>query len=480
VPDCAAGRRRNDHGKRATTLFEEEPAARISRMIDSHSIFLLVSALAAVVALIALIAVFRVNPFIVIFVTSLGLALAARMPAATIVKSFETGVGNTLGHVAVVVGLGTMLGKMLAESGGAERIAETLIAVFGEKRLPWAMMLAGIVIGLPVFFEVGFVLLMPLAYTVARNTGKSLVLVGLPMFAGLSVVHGLVPPHPAALIAVTAYGADIGRTIGYALLVGVPAAILAGPMYAKLIAPSIQLPEHNPIAEQFLERAPGRKLPSFAVSLSAILLPVALMMIGSWADAFTPRASAANATLRFLGNADIALLAAVIVSFFMLGTLRGFDRETILKFSNECLAPTANITLLVGAGGGFGRILQDSGVSNVFVALALRMNVPVLLLAWIVAALIRVATGSSTVAMTTAAGIVAPIALSLPSPHPELLAVATGAGALIFSHVNDGGFWLVKEYCNMSVAQTLKTWTVCETIISVSGLGLAMALTYVS
>jgi gluconate:H+ symporter, GntP family len=448
-------------------------------LIDSHSLFLLTSAIVSIVVLILLIAVLRVNAFIALLMTSLGLAIAAQMPVATVVKSFEVGVGNTLGHIAVVVGLGTMLGKMLAESGGADSIARTLINISGEKRLPWAMMLAGLIVGLPVFFEVGFVLLMPLAYTVARRTGKSLVLVALPMVMGLSVVHGLMPPHPAALIAVVAYNADIGKTIGYALLIGIPAAVLAGPLYSKWIAPKIELPARNPMAEQFVDHDETRDLPGFWTSTGVILLPVVLMMAGSWADAFTQHGSVANGVLKFCGNADIALLIAVIASFIALGTLRGFDRDRILKFSNECLAPTANITLLVGAGGGFGRILQDSGVSGVLINVALHAHIPILLLAWMMATLLRVATGSSTVAMSTAASIIAPIALHVAGVRPELLALATGAGALGFSHVNDGGFWLVKEYFNMSVSETLKSWTVGETIISFTGLGLALALSAV-
>ena len=426
-------------------------------MIDSHSLFLLASAVVAVAALIALIAVVRVNPFVALLATSLGLALAVGMPASTVVKSFETGVGNTLGHIAIIVGLGTMLGKMLAESGGADGIARTLIEVSGEKRLPWAMMLAGLIVGLPVFFEVGFVLLMPLVFTVSRRTGKSLMLVALPMVVGLSVAHGFLPPHPAALIAVVVYNADMGRTIGYALLVGIPAAVVAGPLYARWIAPKIRLPLNNPMADQFLDHDPDRSLPGFGVSVMVILLPVIFMMIGSWSDTFAAKGSGVNATLKFCGNADIALLFGVIVSFLLLGTMRGFDRQTILKFSNESLAPTATITLLVGAGGGFGRVLQDSGVSNVLVSLALHAHIPILLLAWMMATLLRIATGSSTVAMSTAAAIIAPIALHISGVRPELLAIATGAGALGFSHVNDGGFWLVKEYFNMSVAQTLKS-----------------------
>jgi len=447
-------------------------------MTDHHAAFLLISALLAVVVLIVLIARFKINAFIVLFGISLALAMVSGMPLPSIVKSFETGVGNTLGHIAIVIALGTMLGKMMAESGGADRIAHTLIQVFGEKRVPWAMVAVGFIVGLPVFFEVGFVLLVPIAFNVARRTGTSLVLVGLPMVAGLSVVHGLVPPHPAAMLAVTAYNADIGRTIFYAVLVGIPTAIIAGPLYAKFIAPRIRLSEENPIAAQFIEERPTTNLPSFGLTLATILLPIALMLIGSWADKFSAPQSTANNVLRLLGGADIALFAGVIVSFITLGKMRGFSRETILKFSNDCLAPTALITLLVGAGGGFGRILQDSGTSQAIIELALRAHISILLSAWLVAALVRLACGSATVALTMAAGIVAPLAAQT-GVRPELLVIASGAGSLVFSHVNDGGFWLVKEYFNMSVADTIKTWSVCETIISVVALLLTLALSAV-
>lgn len=439
-------------------------------MVDPHSIFLLAATLIAVVCLILLIAVFKLNPFITLFLVSLGLALVVGMPPALIMHSFETGMGSTLGHIAIVVALGTMLGKMMAESGGADQIAHTLIGFFGEERVHWAMMAIGLIVGLPAFFEVGFVLLIPIAFTVARQTRTSLILVGIPMVAGLSVVHGLVPPHPAALLAVTIYQADVGRTILYALLIGLPTAILAGPLFAKLIAPRIQLQMDNPMAEEFVEHGAERSLPGFSLTLFTILLPVFLMLVGSWADALSPAGSAANEALHLAGNDDMALLIGVLLSFITLGRLRGFTRETILRFSNECLAPTATITLLVGAGGGFGRVLQDSGVSQAIVQVALTVHVPLLLLAWLLAALMRLATGSATVAMSTAAGIVAPIALHATGVRPELLAIATGAGSLIFSHVNDGGFWLVKEYFNMSVAETIKSWSICETIIAVAGL----------
>ncbi len=444
-------------------------------MVDPHSIFLLAATLAAVVCLIVLIAVFKLNPFITLFLVSLGLAIGTGMPPASVMHSFESGMGATLGHIAIVVALGTMLGKMMAESGGADQIAQTLIGFFGEKRVHWAMMVIGLVVGLPAFFEVGFVLLIPIAFTVARRTQTSLLLVGIPMVAGLSVVHGLVPPHPAALLAVTIYKADVGRTILYALLIGLPTAILAGPLFAKFIAPRVHLQSDNPMAADFVEHGAERSLPGFGLTVFTILLPVFLMLIGSWADSIAAPGSIVNQALHLAGNDDMALLIGVLISFFTLGRLRGFTRDTILRFSNECLAPTATITLLVGAGGGFGRVLQDSGVSQAIVHIALSIHVPLLLLAWTLAALMRLATGSATVAMSTAAGIVAPIALHSAGVRPELLAIATGAGSLIFSHVNDGGFWLVKEYFNMSVAETLKTWSICETIIAVAALLFTLA-----
>ncbi|ESS37154.1 Gluconate transporter family protein [Burkholderia cenocepacia KC-01] len=444
---------------------------------------LLVFTLIAIAALILMIARYKIYPFLVLIIVSLGLGLVVGMPMDKIVKSFETGTGGTLGHIAIVVGLGTMLGKMMAESGGAERIATTLIDWFGEKNIHWAMMFVAIIVGLPVFFEVGFVLLIPIAFNVAKRTGKSLLVVGLPMVAGLSVVHGLIPPHPAALLAVQQYGADIGKTIAFGLVVGVPTAIIAGPLFALMISKFVKLPENNPLASQFVDsRTDGgkRELPSFGITLFTILLPVVLMLVGSWADlVFTPK-SLPNNLLRFAGNSDVALLIAVLVSFWTFGAKQGFNRDQIQKFCGECLAPIAGITLIVGAGGGFGGVLRDSGISQQIVETAKHAHLSPLLLGWFVAALMRLATGSATVAMTTACGIVAPIAAaSGASVRPELLVLATGSGSLIFSHVNDGGFWLIKEYFGMTVGQTFKTWSLLETIISVLGLSFTLLLSVV-
>jgi GntP family gluconate:H+ symporter len=436
---------------------------------------LLIYALGAVVALIVLIARFKLHPFIALILASLAMGVAAGMPAAAAVKAFQDGVGNVLGFIAVVVGLGTMLGKLMAESGAATRIATTLIGLFGERRVHWAMMFVAFIVGIPVFFQVGFVLLIPLVFTIARRTGLSLIKIGIPLVAGLSVVHGMLPPHPAAMLAVTAYNADVGLTILYGILVGLPTAALAGPIFASWVAPRITLPADNPIADQ-LGGESTQEMPSFAISIFTVLVPVILILLATTADLFLPDASSARSVLHFVGQPIVALLLALLFSFWSLSRARHFTKEEVLKFCNDCLAPTATILLVIGAGGGFNAVLVQSGVGRAIAAIAVGSHASPLLLAWIVAALIRVATGSATVAMTTAAGIVAPIAIATPGTNAELLVLATGAGALMLSHVNDAGFWLVKEFFNMTVPQTLKTWTVAETIIGVAGLVFTLLL----
>ncbi|OLC11520.1 MAG: permease DsdX, partial [Gemmatimonadetes bacterium 13_1_40CM_66_11] len=408
---------------------------------------LLLLALAAVVVLIVLIARFKLHPFIALITVSLALGIVAGMPLGGVVKAFQDGVATVLGFIAIVVALGTMLGKMMAESGAAARIATTLIARFGEQRVHWAIMFVGFIVGIPVFFQVGFVLLIPLVFTIARRSGLSLVKIGIPLVAGLSVVHGMMPPHPAAMLAVVAYKADIGRTIAYAILVGLPTAALAGPIFASWIAPRIALPAENPVAAQFTGGTP-REMPGFGISLFTVLLPVILMLCASAADVALDSGSTLRSALDFVGGPIVALLLALQFSFWSLGYRQHFTRDQILKFANDCLAPTATILLVIGAGGGFNRVLVESGVGQAIADVALGSHASPLLLAWTVAALIRVATGSATVAMTTSAGIVAPIAAVTPGAHAELLVLATGAGSLVLSHVNDSGFWLIKEFFN--------------------------------
>ena len=439
---------------------------------------LLLSALVAVSALVVLIARFKLHPFVALISVSLALGVAVGMPPGAAVKAFQDGVGNTLGFIAIVVGLGTMLGKMMAESGAATRIATTLIALFGEPRVHWAIMVVAFIVGIPVFFQVGFVLLIPLVFTIARRTGMSLVKIGIPLVAGLSVVHGLLPPHPAAMLAVSAYDADVGRTILYGMLVGLPIASLAGPIFAAWIAPRIVLPAANPLARQ-LEGESVQEMPGFGISLFTVLIPVILMLVASVADITLDPESSMRSAAHFVGHPIVALLLALLFSFWSLGRPRGFTREAVMKFCNDCLGPTATILLVIGAGGGFNQVLVQSGVGGAIAHVAIGSHASPLILAWMVATLIRVATGSATVAMTTAAGIVAPIAAAIPGTNAELLVLATGAGSLMLSHVNDSGFWLIKEFFNMTVPQTLKTWTVAETIIGVAGLGITLLLSLV-
>ncbi|HUF30492.1 MAG TPA: GntP family permease [Gemmatimonadaceae bacterium] len=436
---------------------------------------LLIYAFVAVVALIVLIARAKLHPFIALVTVSLGLGVATGMPLGTAVQAFQDGVGRTLGFIAIVLGLGTMLGKMMAESGAATRIANTLIDLFGERRVHWAIMIVAFIVGIPVFFQVGFVLLIPLVFTIARRTGISLVKIGISLVAGLSVVHGMLPPHPAAMLAVNEFEADVGLTILYGLLVGLPTAALAGPIFATWIAPRIVLPAENPLARQ-LEGESVQDMPGFGISLFTVLIPVFLMLLASAADITLDPASSVRAGLHFVGHPIVALLLALLFSFWSLGRPRRFTREEVMKFCNDCLGPTATILLVIGAGGGFNQVLVQSGVGRAIAEVAVGSQASPLILAWLVAALIRVATGSATVAMTTAAGIVAPIALATPGTNAELLVLATGAGSLVLSHVNDSGFWLIKEFFNMTVPQTLKTWTVAETIIGIAGLGFTMLL----
>lgn len=435
-------------------------------MTTTFALCLLVGAILAIVGLISRL---KLNPFIALLTISILIALIAGMPPGKVVASFEAGAGHVLGHVGTVIALGTMLGKMLTESGGADRIAHTIAQRAGPGRVDWAMMVIGLLVGLPVFFEIGFVLLIPIAFVLAARTNTPLLRVALPMGAALSVTHALIPPHPAALLAVSAYHADIGRTILLGIVIGTPIAILAGPVFGRFAAARVPLTEHNPLAEQFVRSEPPENMPGFAITVATILLPVVLMLMGSSVDHIAAPGRLRTA-LEFLGNTDIALLVATLLSFWLLGTARGFSRETVLKFTNESLAPTALIMLLVGAGGGFGRVLVDSGVSKAITDAALGIHMPLLVLGWLLAVIVRVAAGSATVAMATASSIMGPILLRGGGVAPELMVLATGAGSVAFGPLNDAGFWQIKEYLGLTVTQTVKTWSVLETLIAVFGL----------
>jgi GntP family gluconate:H+ symporter len=435
----------------------------------------LIYAAISIVGLIILIARFKLNAFLGLILASLSVGILSGLQLTDIAKAFQEGVGSTLGFIAVVVGLGTMLGKMLAESGGAEVIAETFIRWLGPKRLDWTMLVVAFVVGLPVFFGVGLVLLVPILFTLVRHTGKPLLLLGIPLVAGLSASHGLIPPHPGPMIAIEKLGADVGKTILYALLVGFPSAIVAGPLFARWITPRITI-RSGGIAQHLTATRQHAQRPGFGITLFTILLPVLLMVGATFADLLLPKGNQLRAAAAFLGTPLTSMTIAVLFSFYSFGKTCGFDRQQISKFTEECVGPAASIFLVVGAGGGFSKVLDYSGADEAIAALAQGANVSPLLLGWIVAALIRVAVGSATVTITMTAAILAPVAVSVPGTNLELLVIAMGAGSLILSHLNDGGFWFVKEYFNLTVPETLKTWTVLETIISVIALFFVLVL----
>lgn len=442
----------------------------------SHHASLLAFALFAVVGLVVLIARFKVNSFVALILASLFVGLTSGMDLLEIGNGFQNGVGKILGGIAMIVGLGTLLGKMLAESGGAEVVAQTLIRTMGERRLTWAMMLVAFMVGIPVWFAVGLVLLVPILFTVARETKTPLLVLGIPLVAGLSVTHGLVPPHPGPMVAIGALKADVGRTILYSLIVGLPTAIAAGPLCARWLAARHEVSLDGGPAAQLVSQARRANLPGFGLTLLTILLPVALMLMSTGADVTLSKENPWRRWLDFAGHPLVAMTVAFLFSCWSFGFARGFNRDQILKFSNDCVGPVASTLLIVGAGGGFNGVLIASGVGDAIAAMVKNLSVSPLILGWFAAALIRVATGSATVAITAAAGILAPIVAVKSGTNVELLVLSMGAGSLTVSHVNDGGFWFVKEYFNLTVTQTLKTWTVMETVISIVALVLVLAL----
>jgi gluconate:H+ symporter, GntP family len=443
---------------------------------------LIIAAVVGIAIIIALITWLKVHPFLALAIGAVGVGVGAGLAPSAAVTSFSTGFGGTMAGVGILVGFGAMFGKLLADSGGADRIVDSLVSRSTTRSLPWVMALIGALIGLPMFFEVGLVLLIPVIILVARRSGLSLIRVAIPALAGLSVMHGLVPPHPGPLVAVTTLGANLGLTLALGVLVAIPTVIIAGPLFSKFAARWVDVPVPG-LFETALDKGldvRSLKRPSFLVTLSGILLPVVLMLARSIADAVAPGSKQPiNATLDFLGTPMIALGLAVIYAMIVFGRGGGMDRAAVSKSLSDSLPPIAGILLIVGAGGGFKQVLIDTGIGTVIANAVTGSSISVLVLAWFVAALIRVATGSATVATVTAAGILAPVAASLGGTDVSLMVLAIGAGSLFLSHVNDAGFWLVKEYLGTSVGQTLKTWTIMECLISVTGLAGVLLLNIV-
>jgi GntP family gluconate:H+ symporter len=484
--------------------------------VDSSDTQLIIAAVLGIAAVVVLITWLKVHPFLALILGAAVLGTVGGLAAEDTVVSFQGGVGATVGSVGLLIALGAMIGGLLAESGGADRIVSAFVDHVSTRRLPWAMGGVAALVGIPLFFEVGVVLLVPIVLLVARRTSLPVLLVGIPALAGLSVLHGLVPPHPGPLVAIEALGADLGRTLLFGLIVSIPCVILAGPVFGTWISKRIDLPipatveggpaggarpadddggpgpshvgadlsdpvegEQRAAVATSSGTATSLRQPRLVATIVTVLLPVGLMLLRAIGELVLDEGNRLRSILDVAGTPVVALMAGVILAMFTLGVAVGYDRERISGILGGSLPGIAGILLIVAAGGGFKQVLVDAGVGDLVGRAAEDLSINTLVLGWLVAVGIRLATGSATVATITAAGIVAPLAGDLSSSGVALLALAIGAGSLFFSHVNDAGFWLVKEYFGMTVGQTIKSWSVMETIISVVGLLGVLALSVV-
>ena len=466
---------------------------------DAHDARVLIAAAIGIGIVVALIVAFKMHAFLALTIGALFVGLSSGIALQKVTGSYETGVGGVLGYVGVLIGLGAILGKLLADSGGADRVVDTILR--GKPAtLPWKMALIAAIIGIPMFFEIGLVLLIPVVMLAVHRIKGPALRLGIPALAGLSVLHGFVPPHPGPLAAIAILHANVGLTLALGLLIAVPCVIVAGPLFGQLSAKWVPIgaagaafavtgthgEEHAPVTHgphgEVVSRAQdpnATSTPSFAITLVTILAPLVLMLIKAAADVLLPPTAPLRPLLDFIGDPVFALLAAVLLGMVTFGVSVGFNAAMLSRKIGASLTPIVSVLFIVGAGGGLKQVLVDGGTGTAIAKVAIAASLSTILLGWIVAALIRLATGSATVATVTAAGIVAPLAAHLTQSHLSLLVLAIGAGSLIFSHVNDAGFWLVKEYFGLSVGQTMKTWSLMETIISVMGLGLTMLLSTV-
>lgn len=417
----------------------------------------------------------KMSPFLSLLIVAIVAGLLLGMHPDALLKSIEAGVGSTLGGggLALIICLGAVLGKILEVSGAAEKIASQLIKNFGEKNIQWALLLTGFLVGIPLYYNAGFVILVPLVFTLARKTGLPLLYIAIPMAASLSTTHCFLPPHPGPVVLVSAFKANMGKVLLYGLFIAIPAVIIAGPLLGRRLqkinvdVSGFFLAEQNP-AEKKLPPA----LPSFLIAL----LPVILITLSVIASNFLPN-GLFKTFLLFIGNSTIALLLAVLLAIYYFGIRKNISMETCMKWMTDAIAGIAMIVLIITAGGVFRQVLTDSGTGNYIAAFASKWNMPPLIFAWIVTALLRVSIGSATVAGITAAGIVSPLVTS-GAVSAELMVLSVGAGSVFGSHINDSGFWMFKEFFRLSLKQTFLSWTVMETIISVIGLIGVLVLNY--
>ncbi|WP_437612382.1 gluconate transporter [Erwinia sp. V71] len=408
----------------------------------------------------------KLNGFVSLILVALAVGIMQGMPVDKVISSIKAGVGGTLGGLALIMGFGAMLGKLLADCGGAQRIATTLIDKFGPKHIQWAVVLTGFTVGFALFYEVGFVLLLPLVFSIAASARVPLLFVGVPMAAALSVTHGFLPPHPGPTAIATLFNADMGKTLLFGTLLGIPTVILAGPVYARFLK-SIDKPIpqglYNP--KTFTEE----EMPGFGVSVWTALVPVILMALRAVAEMVLPKGHVLLPYAEFFGDPIMATLIAVLIAIFTFGLNRGRSMDQVMETLSSSIKIIAMMLLIIGGGGAFKQVLVDSGVDKYIASLMHASDVSPILMAWGIAAVLRIALGSATVAAITAGGIVAPLIVTT-GASPELMVIAVGSGSVIFSHVNDPGFWLFKEYFNLTIGETIRSWSALETIISVCGL----------
>ncbi|MBM7813803.1 GntP family permease [Saccharothrix algeriensis] len=445
----------------------------------------------SIALLLVLIIKVRVEPFIALLVVGLLVALAAGLPVEKLVGSaqkasgslLENGFGGILGHVAVIIGLGTLLGAILEASGGAQVLTRTLLRAFGEKRAPLAMGLAGLIFGVPVFFDIGIFVLAPLVYVAAKQSGRSIVLYAMPLLAGLSVMHAFMPPHPGPVAAAGLLGVSLGWIIIMALAVAIPAWFIGGVLFSAWVGKRVvvPVPEEMLAAAEKLRADDSRGEPALSLVLGIIAVPLVLILSGTFGSILLPKGSTALGVFTFFGTPAVALTIAVLLAFWLLGHRRGMTRAQVGELSAASLRPVAMILLVVGAGGFFGAVLSATGVGAVLATELSDVGLPVIALSYVISCGMRIAQGSATVAIVTTTGIVAPVVggLGYSQPQLALVVMAIAAGSVIASHVNDGGFWIVSRYFGLSVKETLQTWTVLETILSVVGFAVAALLSLV-
>lgn len=410
----------------------------------------------------------KFDGFISLLVVSLVVGLLEGMPLDKVTKSMYNGIGSQLNSLILILAFGAMLGKLLSDSGAAQRIATTLINKFGIKRVQWAMIITSLIVGITMFFEAGFIILIPIIYTVVVETKLPLIYVGLPAVIGLSTTHSFLPPHPGPAAVATTFGANMGLTLLLGLCIAIPAALIVGILFAKtkfVTSVKASIPEGLVSTKVFKEE----EMPSFGLSLFSALIPVILMAISTFGDLLLPKKSPTLVYLHFFGDAPIALLITVIIGIFALGTARGKSLTEVMKGLSSSVKAIAMIILVIGAGGAFKQVIVDAGVGNAITAMTKGLNISPLILAWLIAATLRIAVGSATVAITAASGLVLPL-LHMSGISPELMVLATSSGSVFASHVNDPGFWMFKEYFNLPVAQAIKVRTTYTCILGALGL----------